>query len=95
MKTLFECDCGQSSKSFPLIDVNLNLLAVCGINSLDCAINRKFVCEKSDNICCKCNSNQVKTNTFGEIIFFDVEPLKKTTETIGISEPVQISDIPE
>lgn len=92
--SMFQCDCGQTSKKFPLIDINLEILAACGIDNLETAVNEKFICKQSQKICHKCNSDQLTTNTLGNIVFFNVEPLKKTTTTIGISEAVQISRIP-
>lgn len=77
MTTKCVCDCGETSRKFALIEIDLHFLAVSGIKDLEFALNEKFICHKSNRICHTSKSNQFITNTFSDIIFFDIEPLRE------------------
>lgn len=92
--TVFQCDCGKVMKTFPTIDLDLILLAEHGITHLQSAINQDFVYQNMRKKCRICVTDQIIKNVYGDIIFFNVEPLRSQTVTLGIADPVQLSDIP-
>lgn len=95
IKTEIDCECGQELKNFPIIEIDMCAIALLGVTELQASIYPRFVLHKYEKVCDTCRSTQITTNYVGDVIFFNVEPLRSQNRTIGIAESVPLTDIPK
>lgn len=93
IRTIFSCKCPMRIINRPSIDLDYTVLDKEGLQNVNECLDKTFLEEYAKKECITCHTEQIITNTIGDIVVLDVQPVSNSNTRLGIFEPTNLHEI--